>query len=185
MHLVITMGGIAVLAVAAIVWGGRVFNRLLMLRTLKEEGWGALGEKLARRHDLIDHLANAVKEPMRDERDAVDELARLRALARQASGVAAVAAAESGLEQGLGRLFGAMENYPQIKTNKNIADLLKSLKALEEEIHLTRRYYNATVRDLNIAIQSFPSIIIARGFGFRESDLLELHPVAFRAAAPS
>jgi len=44
------------------------------------------------------------------------------------------------------------------------------LSAIETELQSARRYYNATVRDLNTAIQSFPAVLIARPLGFSEEE---------------
>ena len=182
MELVAILGSIAVLAIIVVVWGISVYNRLINKRTLKEEGWSGIDVQLKRRHDLVGNLVNTVKGYMQHERAVLEEVARLRTSAQQASGMAAVAAAESGLNQALGRLFAVMENNPDLKANKNIMHLQDSLISLEEGIQMARRYYNATVRDLNIVIQSFPSSIIARRYGFKEGEFFELDNVAERAA---
>lgn len=182
MYLIGMVAGIAVLALAVIVWGISVYNRLINLRTLKEEGWSGVDVQLKRRHDLIGNLVNTVKGYMQHERAVFEEVARLRTMAQQASGVAAVAAAESGLNQALGRLFAVMENHPQLKADKNALHLQESLGSLEEQLQMARRYYNATVRDLNIVIQSFPSSIIARRYSFAEGEFFELDNAAEREA---
>jgi LemA protein len=176
------LGGIVILAFAIIFWAIGVYNRLISMRNLKEEGWSGIDVQLKRRHDLIGNLVNSVKGYMQHERAVLEELVRLRASAQQANGVAAVAAAESGLGQALGRLFAVMENHPQLKANENVLHLQGSLSSLEGEIQMARRYYNATVRDLNIVIQSFPSSIIARRYSFKEGEFFELTHVAEREA---
>ena len=176
-------GGLAVLAVIIIVWAISVYNRLIKMRNLKEEGWSGIDVQLKRRHDLIGNLVNTVKGYMQHERGVLEEVTRMRATAQQASagGVAAVAAAEAGLGQALGRLFAVMENYPALRASENTMQLQQSLSDLESEIQMARRYYNGTVRDLNILIQSFPSSIIARHFHFKEGEFFELDNVAERA----
>ena len=183
MYLVGTIGSIIVLVVVVVVWAISVYNRLINMRTLKEEGWSGIDVQLKRRHDLIGNLVNTVKGYMQHEKAVLEEIARLRAAAQQASGVSNVAAAESGLNHALGRLFAVMENYPELKANENALHLQESLSSLEEEIQMARRYYNATARDLNIVIQSFPSSIIARRYGFETADFFELENAA-EAAAP-
>ncbi|MDL2313532.1 LemA family protein [Desulfovibrio sp. OttesenSCG-928-C14] len=179
----LTIGSIVVLAVIVVVWGISVYNRLINMRTLKEEGWSGIDVQLKRRHDLIGNLVNTIKGYMQHEKAVLEEIARLRTAAQQASGVANVAAAESGLNQALGRLFAVMENHPDLKANTNAMHLQESLTVLEDDIHKARRYYNATVRDLNIIIQSFPSNIIARRFNFKEDEFFELNNAA-EAAVP-
>lgn len=183
MYLVGTIGSIVILAVLVVVWAISVYNRLINMRTLKEEGWSGIDVQLKRRHDLIGNLVNTVKGYMQHEKAVLEEIARLRTAAQQASGVRNVAAAESGLNQALGRLFAVMENHPDLKANENAMHLQESLSSLEEEIQMARRYYNATARDLNIVIQSFPSSIIARRYGFENADFFELENAA-EAAVP-
>jgi len=181
MYLAGIIGTTAVLAVIIVVWGIGVYNRLISKRTLKDEGWSGVDVQLKRRHDLVGNLVNTVKGFMQHERGVLEEVARLRTSAQQANGVAAAAAAEAGLNQALGRLFAVMENHPDLKANQNVMHLQESLSSLEEQIQMARRYYNATVRDLNILIQSFPSSIIARRYGFAEGEFFELDNVAERA----
>jgi LemA protein len=181
MYLIGAIGGIVFLAVIIIIWGISVYNRLIRMRTLKDEGWSGIDVQLKRRHDLVGNLVNTVKGYMQHERAVLEEVTRLRTSAQQASGVAAVAAAESGLNQALGRLFAVMENHPELKANTNAMHLQESLVSLETEIQMARRYYNATVRDLNIVIQSFPSSIIARRYSFSDGEFFELDNVAERA----
>lgn len=180
LYLAGTVGVIVVLAGIIIVWAIKVYNRFVNMRTLKEEGWSGIDVQLKRRHDLIGNLVNSVKGYMEHEKAVLEEIARLRAMAQQANGVAAVTAAESGLNQALGRLFAVMENHPNLKANQNVMHLQKSLASLEHEIQMARRYYNATVRDLNILVLSFPSSIIARRYGFNEGEFFELTNVTER-----
>ena len=175
------LGGMGVLAVIIVVWAISVYNRLISRRTLKEESWSGIDVQIKRRHDLVGNLVNTVKGYMQHERGVLDDVTRMRAAAQQAGGVAAVAAAEAGLGQALGRLFAVMENYPALRAGENVAQLQQSLNDLESEIQMARRYYNATVRDLNILIQSFPSGIIARRFNFREGAFFELDNATDRA----
>ncbi len=52
---------------------------------------------------------------------------------------------------------------------------------MEDEIQLSRRYYNGTVRDLNTAVESFPSNVIANVFKFDKAEYFELENEADRA----
>lgn len=180
MYIAGTIGLVVVLAVAIIVWAINVYNRLINQRTLKEEGWSGIDVQLKRRHDLIGNLVNSVKGYMQHEKAVLEEIARMRSMAQHANGVSAVAEAETGLNRALGRLFAVMENHPDLKANENVMHLQESLATLENEIQMARRYYNATVRDLNILVQSFPSSIVARRYGFTEGEFFELDNVAER-----
>jgi LemA protein len=81
---------------------------------------------------------------------------------------------EAGLGQALGRLMAVSENYPELKANLNFLELQKQLTALEEDLSLSRRYYNGTVRENNIQIESFPSNLIAGMFNFEKGAFFEI-----------
>lgn len=173
--------GVCLILISIVIWAISIYNSLVQKRMLKEEGWSGVDVQLKRRHDLIGNLVNAVKGYMQHEKGVLEEVVRLRSMSQQATNVADIAAAESGLGQMLGRLFALMENYPDLKASANVMHLQESLASLEDEIQKARRYYNATVRDLNILIQSFPSSIIAQRYGFHEGEFFELDNVAERA----
>ncbi len=73
----------------------------------------------------------------------------------------------------LGRLMVVAEAYPDLKANENFLDLQGQLATIETELQSSRRYYNATVRDLNTTVQSFPPVLIARPLGFTEEPFYE------------
>jgi LemA protein len=74
------------------------------------------------------------------------------------------------------------ENYPDLKASSNFLELQQQLSALEDEIQMARRYYNGTVRNLNVLVQSFPSNLIAGLFGFGQRDYFEIADATDRAA---
>jgi len=178
----LTAGIMSFILLLIALWGISIYNRLIRLRNLKEEGWSGVDVQLKRRHDLVGNLVNSVKGFMIHERAVLDEVTRHRANSQRAQNMGESVAAESGLSGALGRLFAVMENYPELKSNTNVLDLQNSLEELEREIQMARRYYNGTVRDLNTNIQTFPSNLVARRFGFTEAEFFELENVEERAA---
>jgi LemA protein len=68
----------------------------------------------------------------------------------------------------LGRLLAVAENYPELKASTNFLQLQDQLAGIETELQSARRYYNATVRDLNSSVQSFPAVLVAAPLGFHE-----------------
>ncbi|MDR0826831.1 MAG: LemA family protein [Desulfovibrio sp.] len=179
---------VAVLAVILVGWAIAIYNKLVRLKTMKEEGWSGVDVQLKRRRDLVGNLVNAVKGYMTHERGVLEEVVKYRSISQSATGVGAapavagVAAAEGLLSQSLGRLFAVMENYPDLKANTNVLQLQNDLSLLEDEIQKARRYYNGAVRDLNILIRSFPSNIIAGWYKFVVAEFFELENVADREA---
>ena len=172
--------GILGLAAVIGIWGVLLYNRFITLGKMREEGWSGVLVQLKRRHDLVPNLVNAVKGYMTHEKSVLEDLTKTRATQGTA---AQVAASENQFTQTLSRLFALAENYPDLKASTNFLSLQESLQDIEDEVQLARRYYNGTVRDYNILVESFPSLIVARMFGFRQADFFELED-AKEAAVP-
>src|SRR5439155_7436535 len=157
------------LAVLALVLVLAVFgyNRLVRLRQEVNTGWANIDVQLQRRTDLIPNLVETVRGYAAHERETFDEVTRARTALQQAATPAAAAVADAGLTAALGRLFAVAEAYPELKASKNFLELQEQLEDTEDKISAARRYYHATVLQLNTAIQSFPWLLFAGPFGFR------------------
>src|SRR5215510_2141994 len=175
----IVIGVIAAIIVAAIV----VFNRLVRLRNVVREGWSGIDVQLRRRTNLVPNLVETVKGYAAHERGVFEDVTAKRASSIAASDVGGQAAAERALQGSLGRLMAVAEAYPQLKADKNFLALQNELAEIEDNIQMARRYYNGTVRNLNTTIESFPEIVLARAFGFKEAPFFELGDRS-EAAAP-
>jgi LemA protein len=151
-----------------------LYNRLIRLRNLTHEGWSGIDVQLLRRTDLIPNLVDTVKAYAAHERTLFEEIARKRASSIAADNVTRQALAERALQGSLGRLIALAENYPELKADKHFHTLQQQLAEIEDQLQMARRYYNGTVRDLNIAIQSFPNRLVSRPLGFKEASFFEL-----------
>ncbi len=156
------------------VWLVIIYNRLIKLRNLCMEGWSGIDVQLKRRANLIPNLLETVKGYMRHEKDVFREVTEARAKALSAGSVAERGQGESMLTASLRSLFAIAENYPELKANENFQDLQRQLAEIEDQIQKARRYYNATVRDFNTAIEVFPNLIVASLFQFKKKDFFEL-----------
>jgi LemA protein len=159
-----------------------VYNRLVRLRALVKEGFSGITVQLRRRADLIPNLVEAVKGYATHEREVFEEVTAKRADATKAASVEATAAADAQMTGLLGRLMAVAENYPDLKANQNFLELQDQLSSIETELQSARRYYNATVRDLNSTIQSFPPVLIARPMGFTEEPFYQDDDPAIQSA---
>jgi LemA protein len=160
-----------------------VFNRLIRLRNLAREGWSGIDVQLKRRSDLVPNLVATVQAYAAHERSVLEEVTRSRQSSIASDDVAGRALAANALQGALGRLFAVAEAYPELKADKNFLDLQQQLADVEDQLQMARRYYNGTVRNLNIAIQSFPSNLLADPLGFRAEPYFELDDRR-EAAAP-
>jgi LemA protein len=159
-----------------------IYNRLVRLRALAKEAFSGITVQLRRRADLIPNLVESVQGYATHEREVFDEVTARRAEATSAGSVEATAAADAHMTGLLSRLFAVAEAYPELKANTNFLQLQDQLANIEGELQSARRYYNATVRDLNSTIQSFPPVLIARSVGFTEEPFYQDEDPAIQSA---
>ena len=169
-------------AVLVLLYLVATYNRLVRLRALVKEGFSGITVQLRRRADLIPNLVETVQGYATHEREVFEEVSKARAASVNAGSVAATAQADAQLTGMLGRLFAVAEAYPELKANTNFLQLQDQLANIEGELQAARRYYNATVRDLNTTIQSFPPVVIARPLGFTEEPFYEDEDPAIQSA---
>lgn len=176
MYIIIIIAALAAYAVY-------LYNSLVKSRQMTEEAWSGIDVQLKRRADLIPNLIETVKGYAAHEKDTLESVIDLRnrAQAVPAGDIAGRAAAEGMLSQALGKLFALAEAYPDLKANQGFLDLQASLETLEGEIQMSRRYYNGAARDLNVKVESFPSALVARNFGFQKASYFEITNEADRA----
>ncbi len=155
-------------------WAIALYNRLVRNRNLVQEGWSGIDVQLKKRANLIPNLVETVKGYTGHEREVFEQVTSLRSQAQSAAGVAETSKAEGLLSQALGRLFALAESYPDLKANQNYIELQHALADIEGSIEMARRYYNGTVRNNNILVESFPSNIIAGLFRFSKAEYFEI-----------
>jgi LemA protein len=162
--------GIVVLAVLYAIY---VYNALVRNKVLKEESWSGIDVQLRRRADLIPNLIETVKGYAAHEDKLFRDIAEARAKSIAGGSVTEQASANTALSLGLKNLFAIAENYPQLKADANFRELQAQLSAIEDEIQLSRRYYNGVVRNLNTLIETFPSNVVANFFKFDKAEFFE------------
>jgi LemA protein len=179
MALWIVLAIVVAIAVAIAV----LYNRLVKARQMAAEGWSGIDVQLKRRADLVPNLVETVKGYAVHERDLFTEVTRLRSevAAVDEGDVADRGRLEGMLSAALGRLLALAEAYPALKADGNFRDLQSELAKVEDDIQMARRYYNGATRNLNVAVQSFPSNLVASTFGFGTRNFFELDDAGDRA----
>ena len=162
------------LVVALVVAVILIFNKFVRLRAMVREGWSGIDVQLKRRYDLVPNLVETVKAYKFYEQDVLTRIVELRGQAGQETHPEARGAIEGELQQNIGKLFALVENYPDLKASNIYLDLQNKLTDVEDHLQYARRYYNGTVRNLNIYVQSFPSNLIAGMFGFVRAEYFHL-----------
>ena len=179
MHVFIGLiGAITALALS----GVYLYNCLVRARMMVEEAWSGVDVQLKRRHDLIPNLIEVVKAYAGHERQTLEQVAALRSQVGSGGNMALPerATLENGIARSLKSILAIAEAYPVLKADHNFLQLHQSLVQVEDEIQMARRYYNGSVRDFNVLIQSFPSNIIADMFTFKAREFFELAAVIER-----
>ena len=177
---------LVLIAVCAVLlfWAVGAYNRLIRLKNIIVNAFGQIDVQLKRRYDLIPNLVEAAKKYLLHERETLEAVIAARNQARAASDAArnrpthapevlALAAAEQALGSSLGRLFAVAEAYPELKADVTIRELSEELTSTENKIAFARQAYNDSVLDYNTAQAQFPTLLIARVFGFAPSAILQ------------
>lgn len=147
-----------------------IYNRLVNLRNQLRNAWHQIDVQLKRRYDLIPNLVETVKGYAAHEKEIFEKVALARSAALNAKSVKEQAEAENQLTSTLKTLFAVAENYPELKASENFMMLQEELAGTENKIAYARQFYNDAVMRYNTALQSFPSNLVARLFGFKEED---------------
>ena len=158
-----------------LLWLLITYNRLVRYRNHCEESWSDIDTELKRRHDLIPNLVSTVRGYAAHERGLLEEVTRLRSecMAETAPGPR-LAGLENRLTDALGRLMVRVEAYPDLKASEQFLSLQHELVMTEDRIQAARRFFNGNVRELNNAVESFPTNLVAGAFGFSKGDFFEL-----------
>ena len=162
----ILLGALAIVAVFLI----GIYNSLVAKKQKCNQAFADIDVQLKQRQNLIPNLVETVKGYAGHEREALERVVQARNQVVRADGPAAAGQADEALEGALRQLFAVAEAYPDLQASSSFLQLQRELADLEEDIAFARRYHNAVVEDLNTAIQTFPSMLVARPFGFRERE---------------
>ena len=179
---------IIILIVVIVVFGFlmvRVYNRLVRFREQVRNAFAQIDVQLERRHDLIPNLVETVKAYMGHERETLEAVVDARAAASQArievsgdpenlEAMGRLATSEGALGGALGRLLAVAEAYPDLKANQNMAQLTEELTTTENKIAFARQNYNDQVNTYQAYKETFPPVVLANSFGFKDNAYLDL-----------
>jgi len=163
--------GVVAFIVIALIY---IYNSLVRSKVRTDEAWSDITVQLKRRYDLIPNLVNSVKGYAKHEREVFQKVTEARANALKAQTVGDTAKTENIFEQALKSLFAVAENYPDLRATENFQQLQAELVDTEDKIQAARRFYNASARDLNIKIQTFPTSLFAGLMGFRVREFFDV-----------
>lgn len=171
---------IAAIIIILIIWCIVAYNNFIRMKNRIEEAFSSMDVYLKKRWDLVPNLVNTVKGYAAHEKTTFEKIAELRNKNYDSMSANEKINANRELGIGLGRLIATAEAYPELKANQNFLDLQNQLSLLEDDIANSRKYYNGCVRQMNTAIESFPSNIIANVFHFERYTMYEIDDAAQR-----
>ena len=169
-----------VVVLGGILYAIGLYNKLVRNKNMVAEGWSGIEVQLRRRSNLIPNLIETVKGYVTHEAGLLSDIVKLRSRSKETREVAEKSRVESALTRSLGNLLALAEAYPDLKASQNFIDLQDDLSLIESDIQMARRYYNGTVRNLNISIESFPGNLIAERFRFEKAEFFEIEDAAER-----
>jgi LemA protein len=151
-----------------------IYNKFIKQKNQIKEASSGISVQLKRRYDLIPNLVNTVKGYSVHEKELLEKITSLRSEAMQTKNITDKVDTENQISVALSKFFAVAESYPDLKANTNFLSLQKELSSIENDIQLSRRYYNGTVKVYNSRIETFPSSIIASFFNFKEYEYFEI-----------
>ena len=165
-----------ILALTLLVVAGVVivlYNRLVKFRNYVRDAWAGIGVQLTKRHDLVPLLVKTVQAYASHESSLLQSVTELRS-PQLDQDLSKTQNQEESFGDAFSKLLVLAESYPELKADQNFQQLQQQLVDVENDIESARRYYNGTVRELNIAVESFPSNLVAQQFGFTAAEFFKL-----------
>jgi LemA protein len=175
MNFLKTKTGIAVvLGVVVFLWIASSYNGFISARGGVDNAWSQVQTQYQRRFDLVPNLVSTVKGAAKFEQSTLTAVteARTKWMDSGADRGQQIAAAEQ-FDSALSRLLVTVEAYPQLQATQAFRDLMTQLEGTENRISVARKDFNDAVLSFNVRVQRFPSMILARLFGFTAEPYFE------------
>jgi LemA protein len=166
--------GLFIILIVLVFFAIGLYNRLVKLRNSRENAFADIDVQLKQRLDLIPQLVEAVKAYMKHESTVLTDITNARAMALQANGINEKIAADAGMTSALQGLRVAVEAYPDLKASQNFIQLQEEISDIENKLAAARRFFNSATRELNNAVETFPSNLFAGMFGFKRETMYDL-----------
>ncbi|MBS0286813.1 MAG: LemA family protein [Proteobacteria bacterium] len=175
--LLITLGVLIGIILLIVLYVIGVYNQLIQLKNRFVNAFSQIDVQLQRRYDLIPNLVETAKGYMKYEQETLTKIIDARNTAKAAASTTAakpddnesmqkLISAESTLTSSMGKFFALAENYPDLKANQTMQQLMEELSSTENKVSFARQSYNDAVMVYNTYRSQFPSNMVAGMFGF-------------------
>ena len=169
---------VLVVVVLLALWLVGQYNNLVRMRNNRENAFANIDVQLRQRYDLIPQLVATVKGYATHEKELLQRVTEARTAAMGATNINDKIAADNQLTGAPAGLKVQLEAYPDLKANQNLMQLQTEIADIENKLAATRRFFNSATRELNNAVQVFPSNIIAQMFGFHKEVMFQIPQTA-------
>ncbi|WP_018463806.1 LemA family protein [Segatella paludivivens] len=165
---------VLVVVVLLVFWCISIYNSLVKLRNNRENAFANIDVQLKQRHDLVPQLVATVKGYADHEKEVFMRVTEARSAAMGSTTIDDKINAENALTSALAGFKVSLEAYPELKANENFLQLQNELSDIENKLAAVRRFFNSATRELNNAVEVFPSNIFANMFGFKKEPMFEI-----------
>lgn len=179
---IIIIGFLALVVIAVITWGTKVYNGMVTMQESVTGQWGNVETSYQRRNDLIPNFVNTVKGAANFEQTTLTQVIEARSKATSvtidptkmtAENMKQFQQAQGEVSSALSRLMVVVEKYPELKATQNFRDLQVELEGTENRISVERRKFNEVALTYNTYIRRFPQSFLAGMFGFQSKPYFE------------
>jgi len=154
-----------------------IYVSLIKKRNNVKEAFSGMDVQFKKRYDLIPNVLFIANKFMEHERELLTNITQLRAKAagmpndiKQATEKIQL---DNEIKSLMGQLMVSVENYPNLKSDQTMLQAMQTYNEQEEHIAAARRFYNSAVKDLNNAVEIFPSSFVAMIFGIKAMPFIE------------
>jgi len=174
---------LGVVVVVLGMWLMGTYNGLVRLGQQVDNQWAQVETQYQRRFDLVPNLVESTKGFLAQEQEVFSNIAQARQGYAGAQNNNEKVKAANQMESALSRLLVIVENYPELKSNQTVQDLMVELAGTENRVSVERKRYNDTVKGYNVKVKTFPTMIAANMFGYTEKPYFEAVEAAETAPA--
>lgn len=160
----------------ALILSGCGYNDIQRLDEQVKATWSQALNQYERRAELVPKLVASVDAYMANERAILTQVTEARAKVgsiqisaadlQDPALMARFNQVQGELSSALSRLIAVSENYPQLKSDGVVRDLMTQLEGTENRIATERGRYVQAVQEYNQFIRQFPTVITAKIFGY-------------------
>ncbi len=174
MPMVILGAVIAVVGLILFIYTLTTYNKMVKYRNKVEESLSLVDVQLKQRFDMIPNLVNTVKGYAKHEKEVFSEIAELRNIATTTTDEKEKIECANKMLPKIRQIVAIAENYPKLKADALFANLMDELVLVEDKIVAARRFYDSNVNSYNTLVESMPSGIIAKMYGFARLELFAI-----------